>query len=296
MSASADALLIAVLLFGSATPAAPASVEGGPDLLAQANAALDARRFREAVRLFEEAAAAWPERPEVFYGLGRAYWGPDRLYPISAGKAIDAFARALLLVGGKNPALETPILEALVVVFLRSERVSEARSIYVKLLERETRPERLNYMKTQIGEIDLDLGAFEPDEVTITNRSRPQPCCDRRLHRGTLRRRSRHALPRVPPAGACTRGGRRRAGPRHGTRPPRLPRRAGLLPALPGGLRDAARHPRRLDLISARALRARVTPGGSRPDRAARRSGRTRHRPPRRPGRPRCCRPRGAAP
>jgi tetratricopeptide (TPR) repeat protein len=37
------------------------------------------------------------------------------------------------------------------------------------LIEREARPERIAHMKTQIGEIDLDLGEFEADPLTIVN-------------------------------------------------------------------------------------------------------------------------------
>ena len=172
MPAAAGYFVLACFLAPALSPARPARTqpaETGPDLLAEGNAALEARRFHEGVRLFEQAAAERPDSAEAFYGLGRAYWGPDRPYPISAGRAIEAFSKARALVEGKDPAFETRVLEALVVVYLRSERVSEARAIYVTLIERETRPERIAYLKTQIGEIDLDLGGFPADALTIVN-------------------------------------------------------------------------------------------------------------------------------
>lgn len=172
MSAAAGRFVLAFLLipgFSIAASARAQSAETGPDLLARGNAALEARRYREAVKLFEQAAAERRDSADAFYGLGRSYWGPDRLYPISARRALEAFSRARALVEGKDIAFETKVLEAQVVVYLRSERVSEARAIYVTLLERETRPERIAYMKTQIGEIDLELGVFPADELTIKN-------------------------------------------------------------------------------------------------------------------------------
>ncbi len=172
MSAAAGRLVLAFLLVAGLlnTPSARAqSAEAGPDLIARGNAALEARRYREAVKLFEQATAEQPSNADAFYGLGRSYWGPDRLYPISGRRALDAFSKARALVEGKDLAFETKVLEAQVVVYLRSERVAEARAIYATLLERETRPERIAYMKTQIGEIDLDLGVFPADELTIKN-------------------------------------------------------------------------------------------------------------------------------
>jgi tetratricopeptide (TPR) repeat protein len=161
---AASGLLLAFLLARGQQPA-----EAAPSLLARANAALETRRFSEAVRIFGQAVAEQPGSAEALYGLGKAYWGPDRLFPISADKAIDAHQKALTLVADEDTGLETRILEALVLVYLRSERVSEARSIFVRLLEREMRPDRIAYIKTQIAEIDLDLGVLEPDELTIVN-------------------------------------------------------------------------------------------------------------------------------
>lgn len=172
MLAAAGRFVLAFLLLPGPFPTRSAGAQAtnaSPDLIAQGNAALEARRFREAVRLFEQAAAEHPDSADASYGLGRAHWGPDRLYSISAPRATLALCRARALVEGKDPAFETRVLEALVVVYLRSERVSEARAIYVTLLERETRPERIAHMKTQIGEIDLDLGVFPADELTIVN-------------------------------------------------------------------------------------------------------------------------------
>ncbi len=172
MPAAAGRFVLAYLLVLGTYPATLAvaqTAETGPDLLARGNAALETRRYREAVRLLEQAATEQPDSADVFYGLGRAYWGPDRLYPISAPRALEAFSKARALVEGRDVAFETKVLEAQVVVYLRSERVSEARAIYTTLLEREARPERIAYMRTQIGEIDLDLGVFPANELTITN-------------------------------------------------------------------------------------------------------------------------------
>jgi tetratricopeptide (TPR) repeat protein len=168
----AGRFVIALLLVPGLCPTRSAGAQAadtGHDPIAQANAALEARRFREALRLFDQAVAERPDSAEALYGLGRASWGADRLYPISTRRAIEAFSKARALVQGKDPAFETKVLEALVVVHLRSERVSEAREIYVTLIERETRPERIAYMKTQIGEIDLDLGLVQADALTIVN-------------------------------------------------------------------------------------------------------------------------------
>jgi len=171
MSAAAGRLVLAFFLVQtlSARGVRAEAPEVDPDLVAQGNAALEARRFREAVRLFGQAVAERPGSAEAFFGLGRAYWGPDRPYPISAARAIEALSRARALVEGKDPAFEARVLESLVLACLRSERVAEARALYLTLLERETRPERIAHMKTQVAEIDLDLGVFPADALTIVN-------------------------------------------------------------------------------------------------------------------------------
>jgi len=130
--------------------------------------AVETRRYREAVALLEQSAAMAPS-VDTFFLLGRAYWGEDRPYPISAAKAITAFRRAVELDPDLTSSTARTGLEQLALAAVRNERLDEARSAYERLLVGESDPERVARFQTQIDEIDLDRGVYRPPLKTNYN-------------------------------------------------------------------------------------------------------------------------------
>ena len=123
-------------------------------------AAFESRRYRTAITHLKAATTEAPDDSEAFYLLGTAYWGEDRPYPISSNKAIDALRHAVELDGDGSVGL--PALEYLATVYLRNERLPEARRSYQQLLKHEMREEIVLLYLTRIDEIDLDTGRYVP--------------------------------------------------------------------------------------------------------------------------------------
>ena len=123
-------------------------------------AAFESRRYRTAITHLKAATTEAPDDSEAFYLLGTAYWGEDRPYPISSNKAIDALRQAVELDGDGSIGL--PALEYLATIYLRNERLPEARRSYQQLLKHEMREEIVLLYLTRIDEIDLDTGRYVP--------------------------------------------------------------------------------------------------------------------------------------
>ena len=101
--------------------------------------ALENRQYRAAITHLEAVTAASEDVPEAFYLLGVAYWGEDRPYPISADRAIVALQTAIEL--DRDGPIGRLALEHLASVYLRNERMPEARRVYQQLLRYEMREE-----------------------------------------------------------------------------------------------------------------------------------------------------------
>lgn len=168
------AVIVAVLLESTApgitrqSPPTPASAVQARELLETGRRALDSRRFREAVTMLERSAALVPQ-VETYFLLGRAYWGEDRPYPISADKAIAAFRRAQELDPNLVSSSAVMAVEQVAVAAVRNERLDEARAAFARLAAVESDPARLARFRTQIDEIDLDRGVYRPPLRTNYN-------------------------------------------------------------------------------------------------------------------------------
>ncbi|MBU24210.1 MAG: hypothetical protein CL476_14075 [Acidobacteria bacterium] len=140
--------------------ASTALAQDATTAISEGATALENRRFRDAVASLETATRLSREAPDAYYLLGAAYWGEDRSYPISADKAIAALRRAVEL--DPDGAMGQLALEHLATVYLRNERMPEARRAYQQLLARETREQMVMIYLTRIDEIDLDTGRYVP--------------------------------------------------------------------------------------------------------------------------------------
>lgn len=145
---------------GAVLIASAAMAQDATTAINEGAAALENRRFREAIASLDAATQLAPEAPEAYYLLGAAYWGEDRPYPVSADKAIAALRRAVEL--DPDGAMGQLALEHLATVYLRNERMPEARRAYQQLLARETREQMVVIYLTRIDEIDLDTGRYVP--------------------------------------------------------------------------------------------------------------------------------------
>lgn len=160
----ASAILVVVATIAAPTPSVRQR-SGRVDAIErreQGRHALHQRRFRDAVVDLEAAARSLPDDIDVHFLLGRAYWGEDRPYPISAAKAIAAFQRAVALDVTNDSPLGLEALQQLAVTCVRNERVVEARQVYTTLVARVTDRDLDDRYLTQIDEIDLDLGVYVP--------------------------------------------------------------------------------------------------------------------------------------
>lgn len=134
--------------------------------IARAEAALESRRFLEAVKHLTAVVEAAPNDGRAWYLLGKAYWADDRADSLSAQKASDAFAAAVTHSNGLRTPWGRDALEQLAVSAVRSEQLDRARAAFTRLLDAETAPDRVARFRTQIDEIDLDRGTYVPDART----------------------------------------------------------------------------------------------------------------------------------
>ncbi|HUU34422.1 MAG TPA: tetratricopeptide repeat protein [Vicinamibacterales bacterium] len=163
-------LLLVWLLVGAAAPALAqppqAPRASAPDLAAmieRAQVALASRRYLEAVAQLTAVVAAAPDNGRAWYLLGQAHWADDRADSLSAQNASDAFAAAVTHSNGLRQPWGRPALESLAVSAVRSEQLDRARAAFARLVDIETDPGKLARYRTQIDEIDLDRGTYQPD-------------------------------------------------------------------------------------------------------------------------------------
>ncbi len=131
--------------------------------------AVSTGRYRDAVKLLEEQAAQSPDDWQIQATLGQCYWEEFRPYSISSQKAVDAYLKAIDLLDKPSSRQHKELLKKLVVVYIRTERLEQARKIYQQLIELSTdQKERAKY-RTQIDEIDLDLGTLKPPPDAVYN-------------------------------------------------------------------------------------------------------------------------------
>ena len=134
--------------------------------IARAETALAASRFLDAVAQLRAIVKTTPDNGRAWYLLGQAYWADDRADSLSAKNASDAFEKAVTHSGGLAAPWGRPALEKLAVSAVRSEQLGRARAAFARLLKVETEPGNLARYRTQIDEIDLDLGTYVPPAGT----------------------------------------------------------------------------------------------------------------------------------
>lgn len=160
-------VLLALSIGHDPAPAqSPVAAASAADRVEAGREAIASRRYLEAVRHLTAAAAANPARGEVFYLLGVAYWADDRAMSISADKAAAAFTRAVVADSSAQTAWRRQALEQLAVASVRSEKLERARAAYERLLRIDATPDLRARYQTQIEEIELDQGNYQPREST----------------------------------------------------------------------------------------------------------------------------------
>ena len=126
--------------------------------------ALTANRFQQSIQLLERVAADRPQDIELLYWLGVAHWKREQ-----AAGAIRAYRRAVELDPEGSSPWSLYALENLAEVYGRTDRLEMSKESYQRALARETRPEWIEKIATQIAELDLALGIYARDEATVVN-------------------------------------------------------------------------------------------------------------------------------
>ncbi len=120
--------------------------------------------YSAAISFLERASMGMPNKIELYYWLGGAYW-KKRL----AEGAIRSYRKAVAL----DPEHEHPFslyaLENLAEVYTRTERLHESMEAYQAALKRETRSEWISKIKDQIAELHLTMGTYKDDGNTRYN-------------------------------------------------------------------------------------------------------------------------------
>lgn len=150
-------------------PVAPPTTQATRGPLAPAKAAIIARQFRRAVALLTQITADDPGDWRAWYMLGQAYWNEHRTYSISVQKAIDAWTTALKHIDERDVASRIKVLKDLALIYVRNERLEEARQTYQQLAELDLSAEGQRNYLTQIDEIALDIGTYKPPPNAFYN-------------------------------------------------------------------------------------------------------------------------------
>ena len=120
--------------------------------------------YSAAISFLERASMAMPDKVELYYWLGGAYW-KKRL----AEGAIENYRKAVVL----DPQNENPFslyaLENLAEVYTRTERLQESMDAYQAALKRETRSPWISKIRDQIAELHLTMGTYQDDGNTRYN-------------------------------------------------------------------------------------------------------------------------------
>jgi tetratricopeptide (TPR) repeat protein len=134
------------------------------DLYASGASALTSNRYSVAIRHFHAAIEAGLESPEVYYWLGVAHWHRE-----DGPNAVMAYQRALDADSGGESVWSLYAFLNMAEVLTRTDRMAESRRAYERALQRETRSEWIEKIQTQLAELDLATGEFEPDAETVYN-------------------------------------------------------------------------------------------------------------------------------
>jgi tetratricopeptide (TPR) repeat protein len=135
-------------------------------VLAAARRDVEERRYQRAVERLLRLVSDGRADGEALLLLGEAYFADDRADSLSAEGAVDAYANAVALDPELVTAWGRAALERLAVAAVRSERLEIARGAYRRLLTIEQRPEFRARYETQLDEIDLDEGTYQPTPAT----------------------------------------------------------------------------------------------------------------------------------
>ena len=135
-------------------------------LYERGKAALAAGRPGRALALLRSASELGPLATDVelHYWMGVASWRLE-----SPGAALRAYARAVELDPDGTSTWSLYALENLAEVATRVNRLPESTAAYRLALTRETRPEWIEKIETQLAELALALGEYEPDAHTVRN-------------------------------------------------------------------------------------------------------------------------------
>ena len=120
--------------------------------------------YSAAISFLKRASVAMPDKVELYYWLGGAYWKKSR-----AEGAIENYRKAVALDPQHENLYSLYALENLAEVYTRTERLQESMEAYQAALQRETRSGWISKIKDQIAELHLTMGTYQDDGNTRYN-------------------------------------------------------------------------------------------------------------------------------
>ena len=120
--------------------------------------------YSAAISFLERASIAMPDKVELYYWLGGAYWKKS-----TAEGAIENYRKAVALDPQNANRFSLYALENLAEVYTRTERLQESMAAYEAALKRETRSGWISKIKDQIAELHLTMGTYQDDGNTRYN-------------------------------------------------------------------------------------------------------------------------------
>ena len=120
--------------------------------------------YSAAISFLERASVAMPDKVELYYWLGGAYWKKSR-----AEGAIESYRKAVVLDPQHKNPFSLYALENLAEVYTRTERLQESMEAYQAALKHETRSGWISKIKDQIAELHLTMGTYQDDGNTRYN-------------------------------------------------------------------------------------------------------------------------------
>ena len=120
--------------------------------------------YSAAISFLERASVAMPDKVELYYWLGGAYWKKSK-----AEGAIENYRKAVTLDPQNENRFSLYALENLAEVYTRTERLQESMEAYEAALKHETRSGWISKIKDQIAELHLTMGTYQDDGNTRYN-------------------------------------------------------------------------------------------------------------------------------
>ena len=120
--------------------------------------------YSAAISFLERASVAMPDKVELYYWLGGAYWKKSQ-----AEGAIENYRKAVALDPQHKNRFSLYALENLAEVYTRTERLQESMDAYQAALKRETRSGWISKIRDQIAELHLTMGTYQDDGNTRYN-------------------------------------------------------------------------------------------------------------------------------